>query len=95
MNVKKISYILLAISFVMIISGGVSSFLMGLRTDKQMINKRMIDVSNEFEDFSTNTSLFETARDNLYEEILSNNWIVGNYVFKFLLYRKNCKYCFK
>ena len=39
MNVKKISYILLAISFVMIISGGVSSFLMGLRTDKQMINK--------------------------------------------------------
>ncbi len=72
MNVKKISYILLAISFVMIISGGVSSFLMGLRTDKQMINKRMIDVSNEFEDFSTNTSLFETARDNLYEEILSN-----------------------
>ncbi len=72
MKARKISYILLAISFVMIISGGVSSFLMGLRADKELINKRMVDVSNEFEDFSTNTSLFENERDTLYNELLTN-----------------------
>lgn len=72
MKAKRISYILLAISFVMIMAGGVSSFLIGLRADKELINKRMIDVSNEFEDFSTNTSLFENERDVLYNELLTN-----------------------
>ena len=32
----------------------------------------MVEVTDQFEDFSTNTSLFETARDNLYAEVLSN-----------------------
>ncbi len=72
MNYKKLSYILLAISFVMIIGGGVSSFLIGLRADQELTNKRMLVVNDQFEEFSTNTSLFENARDTLYVEVLSN-----------------------
>ena len=72
METKKISYILFAVSFVMIIAGGFSSFLIGLREDKELTNKRMVVVSDQFEDFSTNTSLFENVRDNLYVEVLSN-----------------------
>lgn len=72
METRKISYILFAVSFVMIIAGGFSSFLIGLREDKELTNKRMVVVSDQFEDFSTNTSLFENVRDNLYVEVLSN-----------------------
>ncbi len=72
MNGKKISYILFAISIVMIMAGGVSSFLIGLRVDKQLTNKRMLLVSDQFEEFSTETSIFEQQRDLLYEEVLSN-----------------------
>ena len=72
MNYRKISYILLSLSFVMIIAGGVSSFLIGLRADKELTNKRMVVVGDAFEEFSTNTSFFENERDVLYNEVLSN-----------------------
>ena len=35
MNSKKIAYFLMTLSFVMIISGGVSSFVINLKTDKE------------------------------------------------------------
>ena len=72
MNGKKLSYILFSISFVMIMSGGFSSFLIGLRDDKQLTNKRMLVVSDQFEEFSTMTSIFEEQRDLLYEEVLTS-----------------------
>lgn len=70
MNMKKISIVLFTLGFVFIISGSFSMFLQGLRDDKQQILNRMDDVGDEFEVFSTNTSVFEEYRDNLYDEVL-------------------------
>lgn len=72
MNNKKIAYFLMTLSFVMIISGGVSSFVINLKADKEETYNRMNDVSNTFEVFSTNTSIFENYRDELYNTVLSN-----------------------
>ena len=72
MKVRAIGYILLVISLVMIVSGGVTSFLLGLRADKELTYQRMEDVSLTFEDFSTTISLFEERRDQLYTSTLSN-----------------------
>ena len=72
MKGKVVSYVLFTISLVMIIAGGFSAFLIGLRTDQSVTNKRMGVVSNQFEEFSTNTSLFENERDNVYTEVLNN-----------------------
>ena len=72
MNSKKIAYFLLTFSFIFIISGGVSSFLIGLQDDRVATLKRIDEVKDEFEIFSTNTSVFESARDELYNEVLAN-----------------------
>ena len=72
MKARAIGYILLVISLVMIVSGGVTSFLLGLRADKELTYQRMEDVSLTFEDFSTTISLFEERRDQLYTSTLSN-----------------------
>ncbi len=72
MKGKVVSYVLFAIGLVMIIAGGVSSFLIGLRTDQSLMNKRMNVVTDQFEDFSTNTSIFENERDSIYTEVLNN-----------------------
>ena len=72
MNYKKIAYCLMTISFVMIISGGVSSFLIGLKADKEETYKRISVVNHEFEVFNTNTTAFETFRDELYNSVLSS-----------------------
>lgn len=71
-NYKKLSYILMTISAVMIMSGSVSSFLIGLKNDKAKTYKRMEDVTNYFETFSSNTTAFENERDNLYNNVLEN-----------------------
>lgn len=71
-NKRRVAIILMTVSFVMIISGCVSSFVLGLQADHKKVQKRMIVVSNSFEEFSTNTSLFENARDELYTTVLSN-----------------------
>ncbi|MBR2679104.1 MAG: hypothetical protein IKE63_06770 [Bacilli bacterium] len=68
----KIAHILMTISFVMIISGGVSSFVLGLKADKLETQKRINVVNDEFEILSANTSVFETVRDELYSDTLSN-----------------------
>lgn len=72
MNSKKIAYLMMTLSFVMIISGGVSSFVISLKNDQKETQNRMNEVSDAFEVFSTNTSVFEAFRDELYNTFLSN-----------------------
>jgi len=72
MNSKKIAYILITLSFIMIISGGVSSFLIGLKADRVLTLNRIEEVKDEFEVFSTNTSVFESYRDELYNVVFTN-----------------------
>ena len=72
MDSKKIAYILMTFSFVLIVSGSVSLFLIGLKNDRNETYKRMDDVSNSYEVFSTNVSVFENVRDELYNNILGN-----------------------
>ena len=72
MNSRKIVFAMMTLSFILIISGGVSSFVIGLKQDKDEILKRINDVNDEFEVFSTNTSVFEHFRDELYNVVLSN-----------------------
>ena len=72
MNFKKIALAMMTLSFVLIISGGVSSFVLGLKKDKAEIYNRINEVNDEFETFSTNTSVFENFRDELYNVVLSN-----------------------
>jgi len=71
-DMKRVAYVILLISIIMIVSGGVSSFLSGIRKDREATYNRMADVSDAFEEFSTEVSLFEDYRDNLYEKYLAN-----------------------
>lgn len=80
MNGKKIGYILLTLSFIMIISGGVSTFILSLKADRDATYNRMDDVTDSFERFSTNTTVFENIRDELYNNILSNLYYENMFV---------------
>ena len=71
MKNRNVAFVLMAISFVMIVSGCVSSFVISLQADRQKMQNRMILVNDEFEEFSTTTSLFEEERDELYANVLS------------------------
>ena len=70
--VRKIEYALFGIGLVLLISGGFSSFLLGLKSDHSEVLRRMDDVSGVFESFSTNTTVFEEFRDELYNDVLGN-----------------------
>lgn len=72
MNNKKLALGMMTLSFILIFAGGVSSFVLGLQQDKKEIYNRISEVNNEFEVFSTNTSVFESFRDELYTVVLSN-----------------------
>lgn len=72
MKNRKIAYILMTISFVMIIAGGMSTFIINLKADRDETYRRMDDVSDVFENFSANTSVFESFRDELYNDVLSH-----------------------
>lgn len=72
MNIRKMAYGMLSLSFVLMISGGFSSFLINLKADHQEVLRRMEDVSSIFESFSTNTTIFEDYRDELYNDVLGN-----------------------
>ncbi len=71
-NGKNISFFLMSVGCLMIFTGCVSSFVIGLNEDKEIVNARMVDVSSTFEEFSTEVSLYEEQRDLLYEKTLSN-----------------------
>lgn len=62
----------MTISFVMLFAGGMSSFIINLKADRDATYRRMDDVSDNFEIFSANTSVFEEYRDSLYNEVLGN-----------------------
>lgn len=70
MKGRKWAFILLAISLVLVISGGVASFLVSLKEDREMMLQRMVVVNDQFEDFSTSTTSFESYRDELYNNVL-------------------------
>ncbi len=80
MNSKKVAYFLMTLSFIMIVSGGFSSFVINLQSDRRETVKRMNEVSDVFEIFSTNTSVFEASRDELYNTILSNVYFESMYL---------------
>ena len=69
MNIRKIAYGVLTLSLILIVSGGFSSFLIGLRNDRKETLKRIDVVNDEFEIFSTNTSIFENYRDEIYADV--------------------------
>ena len=71
MNPKKLAYTLMTLSFVLLISGGVSSFVNALRSDRAEIFKRVNEVEDAFEVFSTNTTAFENVRDELYSKVFT------------------------
>ena len=70
MKGKKLAFILLAISLVLVISGGVASFLVSLKEDREIMLQRMVVVNDQFDDFSTSTTSFESYRDELYNNVL-------------------------
>lgn len=80
MNIRKFAYVLMTISFILIISGSVSSFLISLRNDRNITYKRMDDVNNSFEAFSTNVTAFENFRDELYNSVLNNTYYDTMYI---------------
>lgn len=65
----------MTLGFIFLMSGGVSSFVVGLREDRKEISKRVGEVNDTFEIFSTNTSVFESLRDNLYENTFSKMFL--------------------
>lgn len=69
---RKIAFIMMLVSIVMISSGLVSSLIVGLKEDKQLTRKRMDEVKLEYEDYSTMISLFEEKRDGLYGSVFNN-----------------------
>ena len=79
MDYRKIAYAILTLGLVLIISGSFSSFLIGLRKDKENTLNLMRVVDDEFEVFSANTSVFEDFRESLYEEVLGSA-VCGQFV---------------
>ena len=79
-KVHKIIYTFLCLGVLCLISGGITSFLSGLKSDHQAVLRRMDDVSGVFESFSTNTTAFEEFRDGLYNDVLGNVYYETMYV---------------
>jgi len=79
MNLRKLAYGLMTLSFILIVSGGVSSFVFGLQKDREVTFKQQCDVNDTFEAFSTNTTIFEEVRDNLYNDVLKNVFLDSMY----------------
>lgn len=72
MDFRKLSFTLMTLSFIFIMAGAVSTFVMGLQNDRNEFYKRINDIDNSFESFSTNVSAFGNIRDDLYSAVISN-----------------------
>ena len=72
MKGKRAAFVCLMLSLVLLISGGVTSFLVSLKEDRELTLKRMVIVNDEFEDFSNSTTSFESYRDELYNNVLGS-----------------------
>lgn len=71
-KLRKVGFVLLTVSIMMIISGTVSSFVVSLKADQEETQKRMVVVKDSFEEFNASVTAFETTRDTLYTEALGN-----------------------
>ena len=69
---KKYIYYILALGLVLVIAGGFSSFLNGLKADRELVARRMEDVSSVYEAFNTDVSLFGDYREDFHDSILEN-----------------------
>ena len=69
---RRLANVFFVLSIVFIISGGVSTFVLGLKADRTETLNRMVEVNDVFEIFSTNTTVFENFRDELYTDVFSN-----------------------
>ena len=72
MKGKRVAFVCLMLSLVLLISGGVTSFLVSLKEDRELTLKRMVVVNDEFQEFSDNTTAFESYRDELYNNVLGS-----------------------
>ena len=72
MNSRKIALGIMTLSFILIFSGSVATFILGLQKDREETYHRIYEVNDSFEIFSTNTSMFEMMRDELYQNYLGN-----------------------
>lgn len=68
---NKKYYIMIIISIFMIISGGISSLIIGLKQDRKETYARMEEVNVSNDEYSKMIIAFEDARDVLYEDILT------------------------
>ena len=73
-NMKNLPKILLTVGFFMLVTGCGASYITGLKEDHQNVNKRMVDVSETYKAFETNTKLFEEERDILHKTTLSDTY---------------------
>ena len=79
MSSRKIAFGILTLSFILIISGSVASCVLGLQQDREETYHRVHEVNDIFEVFSTNTSMFELKRDELYQDYLANIYYESMY----------------
>ena len=79
MKLRRFAYICMTVSFIMIMSGSVSFFISGLKHDQREVLQRSSTVSDEFEEFSTQVSLFEDYRESLYTNYLGNFYLENMY----------------
>lgn len=70
---KKIAYIFLVLGIIFTTSGGVSTFLIGLRKENESINARVEKIEDIFVSFTKITNKFENFKDNLSKEYLNTN----------------------
>ena len=69
---RKLAYFLFTLGLILIIAGSFSSFLNGLKSDREMVMRRMDDVSGAYEAFNTNVSFFGDYREDFHDSILEN-----------------------
>ena len=72
MKLKGVGVLILTVSIVLLIAGGVSFFVISLKQDREETQKRMVVVNEAYEDFNNSVSTFELERDNLYTVGLGN-----------------------
>ncbi len=75
----KFAYFFLGMSFLMIFGGAFSCYIDGLKKDHEMVNTRIVDVNNTYEELTTNVSLFEDEREKLYGTSLKETYFDSFY----------------
>lgn len=79
MKLRRLAYVCMTLSFIMIMSGSVSFFISSLKNDQREVLHRISTVNDEFEEFSTKVSLFEERRELLYSNYLGDFYFDNMY----------------